>query len=95
MFDSRCSLRDEVASKSAGDVLTVVDPMIRSRLDAAVGAIAHPVHLDSLFAATARRQCTTGSCCVLLGPATISGDISPDIATSLLVHVPEAHSSPW
>jgi AraC-like DNA-binding protein len=78
MFDSRRSPCDEVALKSAGEVLTVVDSTIRSRLDAAVGAIAHPVHLDSLFAAIAAANARRVRA-VLLGPATINGDISPDM----------------
>jgi AraC-like DNA-binding protein len=78
MFDSQRSPRDEVASKNTGEVLTVVESTMRGRLDAAVGAIAQPVHLDSLFAATAVANARRVRA-VLLGPTMFDGDISPGL----------------
>jgi AraC-like DNA-binding protein len=76
MFDSRRYPRAEVPVKCVGDVLTVVDFAMRSRLDAAVGAVARPIHLDSLLAAISAANAHPIRA-VLLGPATINGDVSP------------------
>jgi AraC-like DNA-binding protein len=76
MINSRCRENDGVAPKTTGEVLTVVDSAIRSRLDAAVGSMVRPLHLDSLFAAIAAANAHPVRA-VLLGPATIDGDISP------------------
>ena len=79
MFDSRGYPRDEVPRRCVGEVLTVVDSAMRSRLDAAVGAVAHPVHLDSLFAAITAATARPVRA-VLVGPGTIDGDVSPGMA---------------
>lgn len=76
MFDSRRNVRDEVVPKNTGEVLTVVDSSMRSRLDAAVGVIARLVHLDSLFAALAAVKARRVHA-VLLAPAALDGDLSP------------------
>jgi AraC-like DNA-binding protein len=79
MFDSRRYSRDDVSRKCVGEVLTVVDSSMRSRLDAAVGAVARPVHLDSLFAAITAANARPVRA-VLVGPAAIEGDASPGMA---------------
>ena len=79
MFDSRRFPHRDVPHKCVGEVLTVVDSTMRSRLDAAVGAVARPVHLDSLVAAITAATARPVRA-VLVGPAAADGDNSPGMA---------------
>ena len=79
MLDPRHGSRAEVPLKRVGEVLTVVDSTMRSRLDAAVGAVVRPVHLDSVLAATTAANARPVRA-VLVGPAAIDGDVSPRMA---------------
>ncbi len=79
MSDSARYPRSEVPLNRKGEVLTVVESTMRSRLDVAVGSVARPVHLDSLGAAITAVSARPVRA-VLVGPAVIDGDVSPGLA---------------
>lgn len=78
MFASRYSSAEVAVFGSAGDVLTIVDSSMRSRLDAALGETARTVHLDSVSAAISAVS-TRPVRAVLVGPAAVTPDMSSSV----------------
>jgi hypothetical protein len=78
MFDARRDPQVVSVGASAGEILTVVDSSVRSRLDVALGEVARPVHLDSVSEAIAAVGAGPVRA-VLVGLATFSPDPSPSV----------------
>jgi AraC-like DNA-binding protein len=79
MFESTRSTQDVAISRRNGDVLTVVDEQLQRLLNISLGAVARPIHLDSVSAAIAvARKIPIRA--VLLGPAAVDPEMSPSVA---------------